>query len=63
MAENSSLPFPLDMPIKRPQLVNGEIYHIVIRGVGDSLILKDVADRYRSIFSLYEFNYYQVNRN
>lgn len=44
------------MPIKRPQLVNGEIYHIVIRGVGDSLIFKDTADYYRGIFSLYEFN-------
>jgi len=44
------------MPIKRPQLVNGEIYHIVIRGVGDSLIFKDIDDYYRGIFSLYEFN-------
>ena len=44
------------MPIKRPQLVNGEIYHIVIRGAGDSLIFKDTANYYRGIFSLYEFN-------
>lgn len=44
------------MPVKRPQLVNGEIYHIVLRGVGDSLIFKDENDRYRAIFSLYEFN-------
>lgn len=44
------------MPIKRPQLVKGEIYHIVIRGVGDSLIFKDTSDYYRGIFSLYEFN-------
>ncbi|MCK4454219.1 transposase [Candidatus Parcubacteria bacterium] len=44
------------MPIQRPQLVNGEIYHIVIRGVGDSLIFKDENDYYRAIFSLYEFN-------
>lgn len=44
------------MPIQRPQLVNGEIYHIVIRGVGDSLIFQDVDDYYRGIFSLYEFN-------
>ncbi len=44
------------MPIKRPQLVNDEIYHIVTRGVGDSLIFKNKDDRYRSIFSLYEFN-------
>ena len=44
------------MPIKRPQLVNNEIYHIVIRGVGDYLILKNKDDYYRAIFSLYEFN-------
>ncbi len=44
------------MPIKRPQLVNNEIYHIVTRGVGDSLIFKDKGDHYRGIFSLYEFN-------
>jgi len=44
------------MPIKRPQIVNGEIYHIIIRGVGDSLIFTDTADYYRGIFSLYEFN-------
>jgi putative transposase len=44
------------MPIKRPQLVNKEIYHIVTRGVGDSVIFKDNNDYYRGIFSLYEFN-------
>mgnify|MGYP001606982650 CR=1 FL=1 len=44
------------MPIKRPELVNGETYHIVIRGVGDSLIFKNKDDYYRAIFSLYEFN-------
>ena len=54
-AENSS-PLFSEMPIKRPQLVNDEIYHIVIRGVGDSLIFKNINDYYRAIFSLYEFN-------
>lgn len=44
------------MPLKRPQLVNDEIYHIVLRGVGDSLIFKNKDDYYRGIFSLYEFN-------
>ena len=44
------------MPVKRPPLVNNEIYHIVVRGVGDSLIFKDKDDYYRGIFSLYEFN-------
>jgi len=44
------------MPIKRPELIRGEIYHLVIHGVGDLPIFKDEADRYRAIFSLYEFN-------
>ena len=44
------------MPIKRPPLVDSEIYHIVIRGVGDQVIFKDVHDYYRGIFSLFEFN-------
>lgn len=44
------------MPIQRPQLVNDEIYHIIVRGVGDFLIFKNNNDRYRGIFSLYEFN-------
>ena len=44
------------MSVKGPKLVNNEIYHIVIRGVGDSLIFKNEDDHYRAIFSLYEFN-------
>mgnify|MGYP001207942808 CR=1 FL=1 len=44
------------MPIKRPPLINNEIYHVIIRGVGDSLIFNNKEDRYRAIFSLYEFN-------
>ncbi|MEK7503533.1 MAG: transposase [Patescibacteria group bacterium] len=44
------------MPIKRPQLINSEIYHIVLRGVGDTLTFKNKDDYYRGIFSLYEFN-------
>ena len=53
----SDLPRPSNvMPSKKPQLINGEIYHIILRGVGDSLIFKDVNDYYRGIFSVYEFN-------
>lgn len=44
------------MPLQRPQLVNDEFYHIVLRGVGDSLIFNNIDDYYRGIFSLYEFN-------
>ncbi len=42
--------------MKRSQLVNGEIYHIVLRGSSDSLIFKNKDDYYRGIFSLFEFN-------
>lgn len=44
------------MPIKRPNLVSGEIYHIVLRGVAGSRIFRGIDDYYRAIFSLYEFN-------
>ena len=44
------------MPIKRPPLINDEIYHVVLRGGGDALVFKNDDDRYRGIFSLYEFN-------
>lgn len=42
--------------MQRPQLINNEIYHIVARGTGETVIFKDDADYYRAIFSLYEFN-------
>lgn len=42
--------------MQRPQLVNGEIYHISDRAVGDSVIFKNEDDYFRGIFSLYEFN-------
>jgi len=44
------------MPIKRQLLANNEIYHVIIRGVADSLIFNDESDYFRAIFSLYEFN-------
>lgn len=44
------------MPIKRPQLINDEIYHVVVRATGDSLLFKNIDDYYRGIFSIYEFN-------
>jgi len=44
------------MPIRKPLLVNGEIYHVIIRGAGDSLVFRNNQDRFRAIFSLYEFN-------
>jgi len=44
------------MPLKRPELINNEIYHIILRGVGDIDIFKDKDDYFRAIFSIYEFN-------
>src|SRR3989339_289428 len=42
--------------MKRPKLVDGEIYHIVLRGVEQRQIFLDETDHYRGIFSLFEFN-------
>lgn len=44
------------MPAQRPLLVSDEFYHVILRGVGDSLVFKDIDDYYRGIFSIYEFN-------
>lgn len=44
------------MPYQKPQLANNEIYHVVSRGVGDSVIFQNQDDYYRGIFSIYEFN-------
>lgn len=44
------------MAIRRTQLVNDEIYHVILRSVGDTVIFNDENDFYRGIFSLYEFN-------
>lgn len=44
------------MPRQTTPLVTGEIYHIVVRAVGDAKIFVDENDYYRGIFSVYEFN-------
>jgi len=44
------------MPYRKEKFLNGEIYHIILRGLDDNLIFKDVNDYYRGIFSIYEFN-------
>lgn len=44
------------MPYRKEQFINGEIYHVVTRGIDDRLIFKDINDYYRGIFSIYEFN-------
>lgn len=44
------------MPYRKQQFVNGEIYHVLLRGIDENLIFKDINDYYRGIFSIYEFN-------
>jgi putative transposase len=44
------------MPYRREQFINEEIYHIVIRGIDNNLLFKNIDDYYRGIFSIYEFN-------
>lgn len=41
---------------KNPQLVNNEIYHVVLRTVADTVVFEDENDFFRGIFSIYEFN-------
>ena len=44
------------MPRQKTQLATGEIYHVVVRAVGDTEVFCDENDYYRGIFSIYEFN-------
>jgi len=44
------------MPIIRPQFVNGEIYHIIIRGIAGQKTFLEKKDYLKYIFSLYEFD-------
>ena len=44
------------MPYRKEQFKNEGIYHIILRGLDDNLIFKDINDYYRGIFSIYEFN-------
>jgi putative transposase len=44
------------MPYREQQFDNGEIYHLVIKGIDGNLLFKDINDYYRGIFSIYEFN-------
>ncbi len=40
----------------KTQLTNNEIYHVIVRAVGNSVVFKNKNDYYRGIFSIYEFN-------
>jgi len=44
------------MPHQPRELVNGEIYHIVLRRIGEKNLFRNTDDYFRGIFCLYEFN-------
>ena len=44
------------MPYRKEQFITGEYYHLVIRGIDDNELFKNIDDYYRGIFSIYEFN-------
>lgn len=44
------------MPIKRPELVNGEIYHVVLRAIEGFKLFRDSKDYLRMIHDLFVFN-------
>ena len=44
------------MPYRKQEFINGEFYHVIMRGIDGKLLFKDVDDYYRGIFSIYEFN-------
>jgi|SRR3989338_1542320 len=44
------------MANKNPRLVNDEIYHVISRTVGDTVVFDDEKDFFRGIFCIYEFN-------
>ncbi len=44
------------MPYRKEQFETGRIYHIILRGIDDNKLYKNIDDYYRGIFSIYEFN-------
>ena len=44
------------MPYRKEKFENGDIVHVILRGVDGNLIFKDTDDYFRGIFSIYEFN-------
>ncbi|MBU1045724.1 transposase [Patescibacteria group bacterium] len=44
------------MPLKRPEIVNGEIYHIVTRTIEGIDLFRSEKDYFRMINNLFEFN-------
>jgi putative transposase len=46
----------MNIPYKKPEFANGEIYHVFNRGVDKRVVFEEDGDYFRFISSLYEFN-------
>lgn len=44
------------MPYRKVEFFDGEVYHLILRGIDGKLLFNDLDDYYRGIFSIYEFN-------
>jgi len=44
------------MPYRKEKFENGDVVHVITKGIGDNLLFKDIDDYYRGIFSIYELN-------
>ena len=44
------------MPYRKEKFEDGDVAHIILKGVDGNSIFKDIDDYYRGIFSIYEFN-------
>jgi len=44
------------MPYRKEQFDNDGVYHVILKGLDNNLIFKNINDYYRGIFSIYEFN-------
>jgi putative transposase len=44
------------MAYRKEKFENGNIVHVILRGIDGNVIFRDIADYYRGIFSVYEFN-------
>ncbi len=44
------------MPKRKREFANGEIYHVILKRIGDELLFRNTDDYYRGVFSIYEFN-------
>ena len=44
------------MARKRIELITGEIYHVIVRGIDGKDLFQDQSDYYRGIHDLFEFN-------